>query len=168
MAFDPLNESMYPNEVHERVECDGCGVCPIVGVRYKCSVSKDFDYCEKCEATKDHPYAFLKIKRAGDAPKVMMTTIDDSMGNAKADIEVNDPQSLLKDFFGAFAASGGQPQSHPHPPFHGHHGPPHHPPFHGHHGSPQHPPFHGRHHGHHGPPHHPPFGGYHGQTNTGE
>lgn len=159
---------MYPNEVHERVECDGCGVAPVTGVRYKCSVCKDFDYCEKCEESKDHPHAFLKIKRAGDAPKVMMTTIDDSMGNAKADIDIDDPQSLIKDFFGAFAHSGGQPQSHPHhPPFHGHYGPPHHPPFHGpphhgHHGPPHHPGFHGRHHGHHGPPHHPPFGGYQG------
>ena len=51
--------------IHEGVECDGCGVAPIVGVRYKNAVLKDFDYCEKCEAsrpdekTRDH--AFIKI-----------------------------------------------------------------------------------------------------------
>ena len=78
-AVDVLNESVYPNEVHARVECDGCGVAPILGVRYKCSVCKNFDFCEKCEDSKDHPHAFLKIKRAQDAPKVMMTTIDDAM-----------------------------------------------------------------------------------------
>lgn len=95
-----LNESVYPNEVHSRVQCDGCGMFPIVGVRYKCSVLKDFDYCEKCEATKDHEYAFLKIKRERDAPKAIFTTIDDSkhMQNAKADIDIDiqNPQALLR------------------------------------------------------------------------
>jgi hypothetical protein len=53
---------------------------PIIGVRYKCSVRPDFDYCENCEATKAHEYAFLKIKRAGQAPKVIVTAIDDNQG----------------------------------------------------------------------------------------
>ena len=58
-ASDPLRES-----VHERVECDGCGIAPIVGVRYKNLVLKDYDLCAKCEANrpdkvKDH--AFIKI-----------------------------------------------------------------------------------------------------------
>jgi len=48
--------------VHQGVKCDGCGVKPIVGVRYKCSICHNFDYCEKCEETVDHPHAFLKIK----------------------------------------------------------------------------------------------------------
>ena len=47
--------------VHMRVECDGCGVHPIVGPRFKCTVLKDFDYCSKCEATKPHPHPFIKI-----------------------------------------------------------------------------------------------------------
>jgi hypothetical protein len=96
-----LDESMYPNEVHYNVICDGCGMSPITGVRYKCSVSKDFDFCEKCEATKDHPYAFLKIKRAGDAPKAIFTVVDEKMGDTKPDIDVNinDSQGLLKNFF---------------------------------------------------------------------
>jgi hypothetical protein len=58
-ASDPLRES-----VHERVECDGCGIAPIVGVRYKNLVLKNYDLCAKCEANrpdkvKDH--AFIKI-----------------------------------------------------------------------------------------------------------
>ena len=35
---------------------------PIVGIRYKCYISPDFDYCENCEATKPHPYPFIKIR----------------------------------------------------------------------------------------------------------
>lgn len=72
-----LNESMYPDEIHSHVECDGCGINPILGVRYKCSVCKDFDYCQACEESKDHPHAFLKIKRAGTAPKAIFTVVDD-------------------------------------------------------------------------------------------
>jgi len=90
-GISALDESMYPNEVHERVACDGCEMFPIVGVRYKCSVCKNFDFCEKCEETKDHDHAFLKIKRAVDAPKAMFTTINDRMPNAQADIDVDDP-----------------------------------------------------------------------------
>lgn len=49
--------------VHERVECDGCGVVPITGVRYKCSICKNFDYCSICEARRGHEHAFLKIMK---------------------------------------------------------------------------------------------------------
>merc|ERR1712070_623056 len=56
---EELNESMYPNEVHHNVICDGCDMNPIIGPRYKCSVRPDFDFCQKCEETKDHPHTFL-------------------------------------------------------------------------------------------------------------
>jgi len=51
------------NIVHEGVECDGCGVKPIKGFRYKCSVCPDFDFCEKCEANNEHDHVFMKIKK---------------------------------------------------------------------------------------------------------
>jgi len=47
--------------VHEGVQCDGCGVAPIIGIRYKCSICKDFDFCATCEEKKEHEHAFLKI-----------------------------------------------------------------------------------------------------------
>jgi len=56
--------------VHARVECDGCGEGPIVGIRYKCSVCPDFDYCERCEARIDHPHPFIKLKTPDQAPCV--------------------------------------------------------------------------------------------------
>jgi len=61
--------------VHQYVECDGCGVHPLVGSRYKCSVCKNFDFCEKCEETREHPHAFIKINRPEDAPKVIITGV---------------------------------------------------------------------------------------------
>ncbi len=53
--------------VHYRVSCDGCGMKPLVGARFKCTVCPNFDLCEKCEATNNgnkHPiaHALLKIK----------------------------------------------------------------------------------------------------------
>jgi len=56
--------------VHTVVRCDGCDVFPIVGIRYKCHTCRDFDYCEKCEATKDHPHPFIKLKKpVAEAPQ---------------------------------------------------------------------------------------------------
>jgi len=86
--------------VHHNVACDGCNVHPIVGIRYKCSVRKNFDYCAMCEERRGHEYAFLKIYKAEQAPKAMFTVVDDSMPNAKADIEQNvNEQNEFPTFF---------------------------------------------------------------------
>lgn len=63
-------EEKVEENVHTRVICDGCGMKPIVGVRYKCTVCKNFDYCENCEKTKGeaHQHPFLKIRKPELAP----------------------------------------------------------------------------------------------------
>jgi len=51
--------------VHRGVLCDGCGVTPIRGVRYKCASCPDFDLCEACEAKGVHAatgHMLLKIR----------------------------------------------------------------------------------------------------------
>ncbi len=47
---------------HERYICDGCKMSPIVGIRYKCAVCPNFDFCEKCEAKmgESHNHPFVK------------------------------------------------------------------------------------------------------------
>ena len=54
---------------HHGVLCSGCKQA-IVGIRYKCAVCKDFDFCEKCEEkTKGgHGHPFLKINRPDLCP----------------------------------------------------------------------------------------------------
>jgi DNA repair exonuclease SbcCD ATPase subunit len=49
--------------------CDGCDQ-PIFGIRYKCAVCKDFDFCEICEAkfAIQHGHPLLKIKNPKEAP----------------------------------------------------------------------------------------------------
>lgn len=62
--------------IHNRVNCDGCGQKGIVGIRYKCAVCPDFDFCSKCEATIEHDHPFLKIKTLKQTPIKIMVIID--------------------------------------------------------------------------------------------
>lgn len=54
--------------VHRHIICDGCGMAPITGIRYKCAVCPDMDLCEKCETSFEHPHPFLKIRHPKQAP----------------------------------------------------------------------------------------------------
>ena len=64
-----INQSQSKISVHACI-CDGCGMNPIKGIRYKCTVCKDFDYCEGCEVTlaNKHGHPFLKIRKPEFAP----------------------------------------------------------------------------------------------------
>jgi len=43
------------------VECNKCGINPIVGNRFKCTVRNDFDLCSKCESKASQPHPMLLI-----------------------------------------------------------------------------------------------------------
>lgn len=47
-------------KTHFSIFCDGCGVGPIEGVRFKCLVCPNFDLCAKCEAN-GHDHAMLRL-----------------------------------------------------------------------------------------------------------
>jgi len=78
--------------VHTNVTCDGCGVGPIQGLRYKCSVCKNFDYCASCEERLGHDHAFLKIRKNGGAPDVMITMLGEDNPMTKEE-ESKDPSA---------------------------------------------------------------------------
>ena len=61
-----INFEKKEQVVHSRYICDGCGMSPIVGIRYKCAVCPDFDFCEKCEAKmgESHNHPFVKHTKA--------------------------------------------------------------------------------------------------------
>merc|ERR1719295_650726 len=48
--------------IHFGVECDLCGMYPIIGDRYKCSICEDWDCCSACEPQHDHP--LIKFKKS--------------------------------------------------------------------------------------------------------
>ncbi len=47
--------------VHSKVMCDGCGMLPLVGYRYKCALCDDYNLCENCVENVSHNHPFLKI-----------------------------------------------------------------------------------------------------------
>jgi hypothetical protein len=55
--------------IHSLVTCDACGMFPIKGARFKCSIRKDFDLCSKCEEkSPQQPYPMLKIYNENQSP----------------------------------------------------------------------------------------------------
>ena len=43
--------------------CDGCGMLPLSGWRYKCAICDDYNLCENCEERigGKHQHPFIKI-----------------------------------------------------------------------------------------------------------
>lgn len=71
--------------VHIDVTCDACGRTNIEGARFKCAVCSDFDFCEECEKTIEHPHPMLKIKKPNQAPIKIFTILKGEDNN----LEVN-------------------------------------------------------------------------------
>ncbi len=53
---------------HTGVCCDSCGMKDMIGIRYKCSICPDFDFCELCEERVSHPHPFIKILSPDSVP----------------------------------------------------------------------------------------------------
>jgi len=55
----------FSEKTHGGVTCDACHACPIVGIRYRCSMCPDFDLCEICirdrERYNDHSFRIASI-----------------------------------------------------------------------------------------------------------
>jgi Zinc finger, ZZ type len=50
---------------HPDVVCNGC-LGPVIGIRFKCAVRRDFNLCERCKATKPQSYPMTQINNPGD------------------------------------------------------------------------------------------------------
>ena len=51
--------------IHKNVKCDICKKYPITGIRYKCTVCHNYDFCEECEKKfgEEHNHPLLKIRK---------------------------------------------------------------------------------------------------------
>merc|ERR1712087_545529 len=65
IEYPPMTDS--GEVIHFGVECDLCGMYPIIGDRYKCSICPDWDCCTACEPKHDHP--LIKFKKASKQHK---------------------------------------------------------------------------------------------------
>lgn len=97
-------------ETHKGITCDGCKKHNIEGIRYKCAVCADFDYCEKCEATVEHAHPFLKIRTVKQTPIKIIAVLKDESGSFEVNGHkiseegvqnlVSQGASLITKFFG--------------------------------------------------------------------
>ncbi len=64
--------------IHHHVKCDGCKKSPIQGIRYKCTICENFDYCEECEKkyALQHGHPLLKIRKPELAPISIQCRLD--------------------------------------------------------------------------------------------
>jgi len=67
---DPIDQtnSSLEEAVHQHVSCDECGMSPIRGDRFKCTVRHDYDLCATCEAYKVQPFPMIKFSRPRMTP----------------------------------------------------------------------------------------------------
>ena len=81
----PVPEATIASEInlaiHNHVRCDGCDVCPIVGVRYKCAVREDYDLCELCESKELQPHPMIKINNPDQAPAAIVIAVKEDSSN---------------------------------------------------------------------------------------
>ena len=63
LSYNYLN---YDNnlKIHNGIQCNCCGLLPIIGNRFKCSVCVDYNLCEKCEKKigENHNHCFIKLR----------------------------------------------------------------------------------------------------------
>ena len=54
--------------IHKNYICDGCGMNPLVGIRYHCKKCENFDFCENCMEKKKniHVHEFEKFEKPVD------------------------------------------------------------------------------------------------------
>lgn len=60
---DEIVEEIQSDIVHNGVDCKGCAMNPVIGIRYKCPTCANFDLCQNCEVKIPHDHPLLKIKK---------------------------------------------------------------------------------------------------------
>lgn len=56
-------ENSAARSTHRWIQCDGCGVQPVVGPRYKSNVKEDYDLCESCFQRMGNEVEYTRIDK---------------------------------------------------------------------------------------------------------
>jgi hypothetical protein len=90
--------------IHNGVTCDGCNQSPIIGVRYKCTVCENFDFCDDCENkfSESHKHPFLKIKNLNQSSYLVKCVLDNSRENIATQNNTSDKvEQAQNNFYGS-------------------------------------------------------------------
>lgn len=87
-------DNLMEQLIHMDCQCDGCGISPIIGVRYKCSVLDNFNFCANCEAKKDHEHPFLKIYKPDEGANAIFAAINEQMVTPGNNENENEPEEF--------------------------------------------------------------------------
>jgi len=76
-------------------------------VRYKCCVCKNFDFCETCEERVGHEHPFIKINKPEQAPKMIVTAINEDEAAAQTQPPADLPEMINEMLGGHHGGRGG-------------------------------------------------------------
>jgi len=76
-ATSTSTKNQINDAIHNSITCDECGMYPIIGDRFKCSLRRDFDLCSACERKTVQPYPMLKIYNSQQSPASFVVTLHD-------------------------------------------------------------------------------------------
>lgn len=94
-----MSKKIKIENTHVGIQCDGCGKNPIEGIRYKCNVCDDFDYCENCEDEngESHGHAFIKMRKPEhERPLIKVDNVPPKQPRRQ-------PPNKVREFGGPFA-----------------------------------------------------------------
>jgi next-to-BRCA1 protein 1 len=88
-----LNDDKNKNEtVHSNTRCDGCGMDPLIGVRYKCNECYNFDFCSACHQQKKEKGSHIRSHKMA-----AILEPDDSL--ALSNLNEDNKEKLLNEMF---------------------------------------------------------------------
>ena len=87
LGYDKNKEPVWEN-----ITCDGCAEYPITGLRFKCTVCDNFDFCEFCEMSSQHPHPFLKLSTLDHNIDMIKVALNKPISNFKKAMILKKPK----------------------------------------------------------------------------
>ena len=79
--------------IHYGTKCEICNLTPIIGIRYKCHICKNYNICERCEfknyKEKIHKHHFIKI---WNQDKIEEKMNEEKKEKDKNELEISNPK----------------------------------------------------------------------------